>query len=106
MGELKDHITSVLGPVAERYNLSLDAFGEMKGDAKKAYGQLVLSDAYETGLEPAPITPTTGSGPWELLSGTIRNTIATSSRKAYQGKDAVVTPSISLGTFKYTSSSH
>ncbi|KAJ3552583.1 hypothetical protein NM688_g4078 [Phlebia brevispora] len=38
-----------------------------------------------------------GSAAWELLSGTIRNTIKTSPRKLYEGKEAVVAPSISLG---------
>lgn len=75
----------------------------MKGDTLNAYGQLVLSDAYGTALEPAPITPTTGSGPWELLSGTIRNTLSTSSRKLYEEKQFVVAPSISLGTSNPTS---
>lgn len=98
VGALKDHITRVLSPVAAQHNLSVDAFGDLGGaDAKTAYGQLVLSDAYETALEPAPITPTTGSGPYELLSGTIRNTLGTSTRGVYAGKKAVVAPSISLG---------
>lgn len=89
----------MLSPVASHYNLSVDAFGELIGpDANSAYGQLVLSDAYGTGLEPAPITPTSGSGAYKLLSGTIRNALGTSARKIYQGKNPVVAPSISLGT--------
>ncbi|THG92711.1 hypothetical protein EW026_g8286 [Hermanssonia centrifuga] len=95
VGALKAHITTVLGPVAERFNLSFDAFGGGAGHA--ANGLVTLSDAFDTGLEPAPITSTSGSGPYELLSGTIINTIESSPRKAYSGKKAVVAPSISLG---------
>ena len=42
VGALKDHITRVLKPVAKRYNLSVNAFGELVGDAAPAYGQLGL----------------------------------------------------------------
>ena len=100
VGALQAHIKATLAPVASQYNLSVDAFGELPedGDATSAYGRLVLSDAYNTALEPAPITPTTGSGPWQLLSGTIRSSLGTSQRALYQDKKPFVSPSISLGT--------
>ncbi|KAI0085827.1 carboxypeptidase S [Irpex rosettiformis] len=97
---LKSRLIDVLSPVAVRFNLSIDAFGEALGDLasrKVAYGKVVLSDAFGTGLEPAPITPTTESPPYELLSGIIRNVIETSNRKAYVGRKVVVAPGILRG---------
>lgn len=86
-----------MGPVAKSYNLSVDAFGKQIGDAQYSYGQVTLGDAFGTGLEPAPITPSSGNIPYDLLSGTIRNVLTTSPRTAYENKTIIVAPSILLG---------
>ena len=100
VGALQARLVDVLSPVAARFNLSVDALGSVPGDGAgyPAAGKLTLSDAFGTALEPAPITPTTNSPPYELLSGVIRGVIETSQRDIYQGKKVFVAPSILLGT--------
>ncbi|OCH86953.1 carboxypeptidase S [Obba rivulosa] len=99
--ELKDRITRTINPVATRFNLSVDAFGTLFGAVKPedAYGQLRLFDAFGTALEPAPVTPMAGSGPWELLSGTIIGAVESSNRTAYSGKKAFIAPGMSTGRY-------
>lgn len=103
VGSVKSRLIDVLSPVAKRFNLSITAFGQsisgaVVSDAPSS-GRLNLSDAFGTGLEPAPITPTSGSPPWNFLSGVIRNVISTSTRETYAGKTIVVAPTILLGAF-------
>ncbi|PCH34800.1 carboxypeptidase S [Wolfiporia cocos MD-104 SS10] len=92
---VKSHITTVVGPVAQDLNLSVDAFGELYGGVGRsaAFGHLQMSDAYGTALEPAPITPTHGSGPYELLAGTIIGALETSNRTGMPRK-AFLAPSL------------
>lgn len=97
VGALKSHLVSTVKPVADKFNLSVDAFGMQLGDVASSYGQVSLRDAFGTGLEPAPVTPGAGHGPYDLLSGTIRNVLATSPRTAYENKTFIVAPSILLG---------
>lgn len=97
VGELKDRIVATLSPVAAQYNLSVDAFGTRIGSGEQSSGLVTLSDAFGTGLEPAPVTPSAGSAPYELLSGTIRNVLTTSPRDVYVNKTVIVAPSILLG---------
>ncbi|KZT53554.1 carboxypeptidase S [Calocera cornea HHB12733] len=72
------HLTELLAPHAAKWNLSLDAFGELvsadTADAPKV-GSLVLTDAFGTSLEPAPVTPSSGAV-WEVLGGTIKTVFA------------------------------
>lgn len=97
--ELQTRMSGLLAPLAERFNLSLSAFGNStSGDNA---GSLILSDAFGTALNPSPITPTFGSGPWELLSGTIISTIKSSIRPGYVEGPVVVSPSLGLGTFGF-----
>lgn len=96
--ELQDHLLDTVQPVASRFNLSINAFGRSVGAENSAAGRLSLTDAFGTALEPAPVTPTTGSA-YRLLSGTIRNVVETSERDTYKGKSVVVAPTILLGTF-------
>lgn len=100
VASLQEHIIDVLVPTAKSFNVSIDAFGKSIGDPgihQRFAGHLSLTDAFGTALEPAPITATTGNPAYELLSGVIRNVLATSSREAYAGKKIVVAPSILLG---------
>ncbi|KZT65806.1 carboxypeptidase S [Daedalea quercina L-15889] len=99
---VKYHIADTVGPVANSFNLSVDAFGAQYGDLSKeaAFGHLQLSDAYGTQLEPAPVTPTFGSGPYELLAGTIISALSTSNRTDIP-KKVFLTPSLSTDTRHY-----
>ncbi|OBZ66878.1 Carboxypeptidase S [Grifola frondosa] len=47
VSSLKTRIASIVGPIADRFNISIDAFGELLPDAERraAYGHLRLSDA-------------------------------------------------------------
>jgi len=72
------HLTELLSPEASKWNLSLDAFGSLvvadSDEAPKA-GSLVLTDAFGTALEPAPVTPVEGAV-WNVLGGTIKTVFA------------------------------
>ncbi|KAA1468872.1 carboxypeptidase S [Dentipellis sp. KUC8613] len=91
VAELQKDITELLSPVASLFNLSVNAFGKNVGEG--GAGDLVLSDAWGTALEPSPVSPTLGSGPWKLLSGTIKATV----QGGEEGADAVVIPSLGIG---------
>lgn len=97
--ELQDHITSVLAPVVDSFNLSLTAFDDSVGIPKsESAGEVILSDAWGNKLEPSPITPTGESGPWTLLAGTIKATVeATGGGQGAKGGKAVVVPGLTNG---------
>ncbi|KAF5314212.1 hypothetical protein D9758_017834 [Tetrapyrgos nigripes] len=85
---------------AERFNLSLNAFGEEVTDSSKAYyGSVVLSDAFGNHLAPAPVTPTSGdeAKPYELLSGTIRGTFAAFRGQSLEEGGIAVAPGMPSG---------
>ncbi|OJA18441.1 hypothetical protein AZE42_05816, partial [Rhizopogon vesiculosus] len=94
VSELQDRFTNIVAPVAAKYNMSLDAFGKTVGLEVPTWGLVKLSDAFASALEPAPVTPTTGSGPYELLSGTVLSTLKTNLRTDNPPDDAVVTPGL------------
>ena len=59
--------------MAEKFGLSYTAFGKaVFADGNSSAGSLVLTDAWGTGLPPAPRTPTGTAATYQLLSGTIR----------------------------------
>lgn len=92
VGDLQQHITELLTPLAIKYDLALVAFGNNVtcGGA----GQVVLSDFLGTALEPSPVTPTE-YGPWALLQGSIKATFESS--PARNGSEVVVVPYLSAG---------
>jgi Gly-Xaa carboxypeptidase len=70
--EVMEHDGKLLMPLAKDFNLSVVAFGTRMTDADAtSWGSLELSDAWGTGLEPAPVTPTDAK-PYKLLAGTIK----------------------------------
>ena len=97
LSELTAHFTDVTLPVATKHNMTLNAFGRTVGPQGPSWGTIRLYDAYNTALAPAPVTPITGNGPYELLSGTIRSTFETHLRTDQLPKFAVVSPWISTG---------
>lgn len=98
VAELQDRYRNVLGPVAAELNLSLEAFGSLfaTGSNVPSSGLIRLTDAYGTALNPAPVTPTFGSAPWEILSGTILSSIKTSGREEAK-KPLIVAPGLGIG---------
>ena len=100
VGEVQTRDTALLEKLAQSFNLSYNAFGKdiHTGEGPK-YGTLVLSDAWGTALEPAPVTPTgNDAAAFQLLSGTIK-----SAYEAYFGqqeddiKELFVAPGIMSG---------
>ncbi|KZO99295.1 carboxypeptidase S [Calocera viscosa TUFC12733] len=70
VAETQDRIISLLTPRAETYNLSLSAFGASIIPHEAKAGEVFIDDAFEPGLEPAPVTPKAAE--WDLFGGTIR----------------------------------
>ncbi|KAL1945098.1 hypothetical protein VTO73DRAFT_2718 [Trametes versicolor] len=96
VGFLKERITRVVSPVAERFGLDVDAFGAKTTVASASAGLLRISDAFGTALEPAPVTPLGDSGPFQLLSGTIIGVLGASNRTGYD-KKTFIAPGMSTG---------
>ncbi|KAH9066871.1 hypothetical protein EDB87DRAFT_1721053 [Lactarius vividus] len=90
--------TNILKHLAKEFNLSFTAFGlDITPDGVPTAGKLTLTDAWESGLEPAPVTPTDeDSAPWRLLSGTIKATY--NSHRGLEGADNIfVSPGVMSG---------
>ncbi|KAH8996149.1 hypothetical protein EDB86DRAFT_3157955 [Lactarius hatsudake] len=90
--------TDVLKHLANEFNLSFTAFGsDITPNGAPSAGKLALTDAWESGLEPAPVTPTDeDSAPWQLLSGTIKATY--NSHRGLEGGDNIfVSPGVMSG---------
>ncbi|OJA10670.1 hypothetical protein AZE42_01027 [Rhizopogon vesiculosus] len=88
----------LLESLASNFNLSYTAFGAHISDVDApSYGTLTLSDAFQGGLEPAPVTPSgTDAAPFQLLSGTIKATY--NSHRNIPGSDTIiVSPGIMSG---------
>ncbi|TDZ54571.1 Carboxypeptidase S [Colletotrichum trifolii] len=82
---VKKHITEVIKPVADKYNLALNAF---TSDPEKPSS--IILKGNDKVLQPAPVTPTSveGTTPYSILSGTTR---------ALYGDEVVVSPGIMTG---------
>ncbi|CCM04649.1 uncharacterized protein FIBRA_06833 [Fibroporia radiculosa] len=95
---VQEHSSKILKPLAAAFNLSFTAFGSNITSDAPASGSLTLSDAWDSALEPAPITPTgEDSVPFQLLSGSIKATYE-SHRPLSSSKDGIaVIPSLVSG---------
>ncbi|KAF9221353.1 carboxypeptidase S [Gyrodon lividus] len=83
VGELQEHLVDVLSPIASKYDLTLNAFGKVIISGMS--GQVTLTDAYGTSLEPAPTT-VNAQGPCSPL---------------YNTSSVVVAPSLVMDTRYY-----
>lgn len=101
IAELMGRFTDITLTVAAKHNMTLEAFGEAVESQGPSWGTIRLGVFNGNSLAPAPVTPTTGSGPYELLSGTVLSTFETHLRRDDFPKSAIVTPS--LGTGKLSS---
>ena len=98
LDETKQSDTALLESLGDKFNLTYSAFGQqISAEGAPASGTLTLSDAFNGGLEPAPVTPTgKDAAPYQLLSGTIKATY--NAHRAIQGTDSViVAPSMMSG---------
>jgi len=99
VSDLEERFTNITAPFAKAFNLTFDAFGSKPFSTLEVLssGHLRLSDAYGTGLNPAPVTPTTGSAAWDLLSGSILFAFRTTQRSEFGRQAIAVAPGLSLG---------
>lgn len=91
MAATQERDARLLESLAREYNLSYTAFDvNMDGDVTTTTrGTVTLSTAFESGLEPAPVTPTEGDAvPYRLLSGSIK--AAYNSHRAISGDDHII----------------
>ncbi|EKM49935.1 uncharacterized protein PHACADRAFT_188329 [Phanerochaete carnosa HHB-10118-sp] len=88
---LQGRIAEIISTVAERHDLTLNAFGRTVFTGSN--GCVSLSDAFDTALEPAPVTPTRDSPAYALLAGTIVAAL----RGSHNVSDVVVQPTYALG---------
>ena len=72
VAELQQRIIDVLSPVAALHDLTLKV-----SISTRSSGELVLSVAYDSALEPSPVTPAE-YGPYSILGGTVKATMMTS----------------------------
>ena len=91
--------------------MTYSAFGvQISEEGAPASGTLTLSDAFQEGLEPAPITPTgIDATPYQLLSGTIKATY-NAHRSISNSDPVIIAPSMMSGNtdtrFYWKLSSH
>ncbi|GHJ90046.1 hypothetical protein NliqN6_6448 [Naganishia liquefaciens] len=96
VAELQDQMIDVLQPLTEAYGLSFNAFGKEVSSVKDARGTLTLAEAFNSALEPAPISPSdTDSAAWNLLSGSAKSTWST--RKDADHTDLIMVPGLAIG---------
>jgi Gly-Xaa carboxypeptidase len=97
VGDVKQADAKRLQDLAARFNLSYTAFGERLTDTESpASGALDLSDAFESALEPAPVSPTS-EGPYKLLAGTIRATYSRRRADTVDDREVFVAPGMMTG---------
>ncbi|KAJ9478624.1 Carboxypeptidase S [Pseudozyma hubeiensis] len=77
--EVRRHMYETLKPVAYRLNLTIQGDGDAWNflpsasvTSNSGAGRVVLSDAFDSALEPAPFTPLGDAAPWKLLQGVMR----------------------------------
>ncbi|KAF9649050.1 carboxypeptidase S [Thelephora ganbajun] len=82
-------VSDLLQPLATKFNLSLTSFGETITDPTlPSYGSILLSDPWDTRLEPAPISPYKSSPAFRVLAGTIKSVYNT--HRGLEGNDNIV----------------
>ncbi|WWD02188.1 hypothetical protein V865_000226 [Kwoniella europaea PYCC6329] len=111
VAELQQQLIDVIGPVANKLNLDVVAFGKdiqshgchmNEGHKGPKAGKVFLNVAFNSSLDPAPVSPFTIDSPaWKLLAGTVRGVYATRPEaqlsKEEADKSLIMAPSISTG---------
>ncbi|KAF7309742.1 Gly-x carboxypeptidase [Mycena indigotica] len=93
IADVQTRIVQRLLPIATTFNMSLVAF--TPNSIPSQVNQIILSDAFNTALQPSPVTPTASNPAYNLLSGTIKAAL-TSSRR-YNSTGVIVSPTLGLG---------
>lgn len=97
IAELQEQMIKVLTPLAKKLDLSFEAFGKNVFDSASAKGHIEMTEAFESGLEPAPISPHDISSPaWNLLSGSVKATWGTR-KGAGKDTDIKMMPGLAIG---------
>ena len=98
--------TELVQPIAEKFNLSLTAFGNLISDPSVPYyGSAVLSNPWGTELEPAPVSPYKDSIAYNVFSGTIKTVY--NAHRGLEGNDNIkVYPSYMTGNTGTTNHYH
>lgn len=96
INDIQIHNSDLLRNLAVSYNMSFEAFGVEQRSLDSSYhGRINLSDAFQAGFEPAPVTPA-DEPPFRILSGSIKATYNT--HRSLQDKDSViVAPGVMTG---------
>ena len=80
--------TELVQLMAERFNLSLTAFGNIiSNPSVPYYGSAVLSNRWGSQLDPSPISPYKDSIAFDVLSGTIKT--AYKAHRGLEGNDDI-----------------
>ncbi|KAI1796621.1 carboxypeptidase S [Ganoderma leucocontextum] len=93
--DVQAHVKNVILPVAAQFNLTMDAFGYWEPAGDGSGGHVRLSDSWDSGLLPSPVTPTGPEDPYQILAGTIKATLQ--SAEGYDTRGVVVAPQLALG---------
>jgi len=93
---VQDHIHDIVQQIALANNLLLSSFGVDETSDTLRNGRIILSNAFNTALEPSPVSSfSLENEAYKVLSGTIQAALQTSSR--YKASGVVVSPSLGLG---------
>ncbi|KAL0961074.1 hypothetical protein HGRIS_006057 [Hohenbuehelia grisea] len=92
--DVRQHYVDIITPLAKKYGLSFEAFDNViiPSGLASTQGHIRIVEMFGVRREPSPVTPTEGSGPWELLSGTILSTLKTSMEDDNRNKTIIIQP--------------
>lgn len=95
--EVKEKTLKAIKKVAERYNLDIEAFGEVLKENEVSSGLFKINS--DSPLVPAPLTPTINNPTWDVLGGTIKHVFEDFAeyRDGDNHKDITVSPSCMTG---------
>ncbi|KAI4522518.1 carboxypeptidase S [Schizophyllum commune Loenen D] len=101
VAETQAHDTATVRALAEQFNLTFEAFGNLISDpnAPSSSGKLILEAAFGHSLNPAPRTPLYGedADPYRFLHGTIKATYNTHHELEEGSDNIIVAPGMSSG---------
>lgn len=105
---VKTHLAETLSPLAEKFNLTFDAFGDGLDaiSGVPSSGLLRLAEAWDSALEPAPVTPWIDNPAFDFVAGTIQTVARTSKRWNNTNLPVAVAPGIMSGMLSLSLGNH